>query len=212
MLQQLAKRRVLRVLSGYSVVCFVILQLADVTFEPLNIDYKVLRGMIAVMVVSFPIVAYLAWVFDIDGAKPNASPTTPRSALIELTLATTLTLAMAVFMWWQWQAPITDSTTSLRTDAVKPTQLSIAVLPFANMSADPDQEYFSDGLTEELMNVLARYQGLRVISRTSAFSFKGRGLDLSTIAAELQVSHILEGSVRSNGDQVRITAQLSESA
>ena len=85
---------------------------------------------------------------------------------------------------------------------------SIAVLPFLNLSASEEQEYFSDGISEELLILLARVPGLRVISRSSAFSYKGRNVDLQTIARELRVSHILEGSVRRSGDRVRITAQL----
>ncbi len=85
---------------------------------------------------------------------------------------------------------------------------TIAVLPFVNMSSDPEQEYFSDGLSEELLNVLAKNPGLRVTSRTSAFYFKGKNVDLKTIAEKLNVKHILEGSVRKSGNQIRITAQL----
>ena len=87
---------------------------------------------------------------------------------------------------------------------------SIVVLPFVNMSNDPEQEFFSDGLSEEILNVLAQIQDLRVISRTSAFAFKGKDVDIPTIAAQLNVSHVLEGSVRKAGDDVRITAQLIE--
>jgi TolB-like protein len=78
------------------------------------------------------------------------------------------------------------------------------------MSADPDQEYFSDGISEELLNLLSKIPELRVISRSSAFSFKGNDIDIPTIAAQLNVAHILEGSVRKAGNQVRITAQLIE--
>ncbi len=85
---------------------------------------------------------------------------------------------------------------------------TIAVLPFVNMSSDPDQEYFSDGLSEELLNVLAKNPALRVTSRTSSFSFKGTNTDIKTIAAKLNVQHILEGSVRKSGNALRITAQL----
>ena len=85
---------------------------------------------------------------------------------------------------------------------------SIAVLPFVNMSGDPDQEYFSDGITEEILNTLTKIEGLKVVSRTSSFAFKGSKEDLSTIAQKLNVATILEGSVRKSGDQVRITAQL----
>lgn len=85
---------------------------------------------------------------------------------------------------------------------------SIVVLPFVNMSADDEQEYFSDGISEELLNLLARVPDLRVISRSSAFSYKGKNIDVPTIARQLRVAHVLEGSVRMSGDQVRITAQL----
>jgi TolB-like protein/class 3 adenylate cyclase len=89
---------------------------------------------------------------------------------------------------------------------------SIAVLPFVNMSGDEENEYFADGLSEELLNVLAKIKGLRVASRTSAFSFKGVRTDTPTIAQKLGVAHLLEGSVRKSGNRVRITAQLIEVA
>jgi TolB-like protein len=96
--------------------------------------------------------------------------------------------------------------------AAKTGKTAIAVLPFANLSPDKDQEYFSDGLTEELLNVLAKNPKLRVTSRTSAFSFKGKEVDIKTIADRLNVTHVLEGSVRKAGEQLRITAQLIEVA
>ena len=89
---------------------------------------------------------------------------------------------------------------------------SIAVLAFANMSSDPEQEYFSDGLTEEIINLLARTEGLKVIARTSAFSFKGRSLPVGEIAEALGVTSILEGSVRRAGNRIRVTAQLVNAA
>jgi adenylate cyclase len=85
---------------------------------------------------------------------------------------------------------------------------SIAVLPFANMSSDPEQEYFSDGISEEIINMLAQVPGLKVAGRTSAFSFKGMNQDLRHIGGQLNVNHILEGSVRKSGNKIRITAQL----
>ena len=88
------------------------------------------------------------------------------------------------------------------------TGTSIAVLPFVNMSADADNEYFSDGISEELLNVLVKVNALRVASRTSSFNYKGSSLSMSEIARELDVGHILEGSVRKAGNRVRITAQL----
>ena len=89
-----------------------------------------------------------------------------------------------------------------------PPEQSIAVLPFENMSADPDQEYFSDGLSEEILNLLARIPTLKVIGRTSSFAFKGKYEDIRVIGQALGVKNVLEGSVRKSGDRIRITAQL----
>jgi len=94
--------------------------------------------------------------------------------------------------------------------ALGPDEKSVAVLPFVNMSDDAENEYFSDGISEELLNVLVRVKGLRVPSRTSSFTFKGSDKKLSEIGGELQVDHILEGSVRKSGDRIRVTAQLIE--
>ncbi len=88
------------------------------------------------------------------------------------------------------------------------TEASIAVLPFVNMSEDKANEYFSDGLTEELLNVLANVQGLRVIARTSSFAYKGKDVKIADVARDLEVDHVLEGSVRKSGNRVRITSQL----
>ena len=85
---------------------------------------------------------------------------------------------------------------------------SIAVLPFSNMSADPENEYFSDGLAEEIINALSAVEGLRVVARTSSFSFKGKLAEIGEIARRLNVDHVLEGSVRKSGNRVRVTTQL----
>ena len=90
-------------------------------------------------------------------------------------------------------------------------QNSIAVLPFANMSSDPEQEFFSDGISEEIINMLAQVPGLKVAGRTSSFSFKGKNQDLRLVGEQLNVNHILEGSVRKSGNKLRITAQLIKS-
>jgi len=96
----------------------------------------------------------------------------------------------------------------VKSESSEPPEKSIAVLPFVNMSNDPDQEYFSDGISEELLNVLAKYPGVRVAARTSSFQFKGQNLDVGEIARLLKVKHVLEGSVRKSGSKLRITAQL----
>jgi TolB-like protein/DNA-binding winged helix-turn-helix (wHTH) protein len=97
---------------------------------------------------------------------------------------------------------------SVTVRAYDPAENSIAVLPFDNMSADPEQEYFSDGISEEILNLLAQIESLKVIARTSSFSFKGKDVDIATMAGQMNVRYILEGSVRRSGSRVRITAQL----
>jgi len=124
-----------------------------------------------------------------------------------------LIVGFPVALVLSWVFDITPSGVE-RTFAVaeSPDGPSIAVLPFPDLSAERDQEHFCDGLTEELLNVLTRIPKLRVASRTSSFSFKGKEVDLKAAADKLQVAHILEGSVRKSGDQIRVTAQLIEAA
>jgi adenylate cyclase len=108
-------------------------------------------------------------------------------------------------------APVAASSSLSPTPALsRPTKVSIVVLPFANMSGDPEQEYFSDGITEDIITDLSRVSTLSVISRNSAFTFKGKHVDLPQVARQLQVTHVLEGSVRKSGNRVRITAQLAD--
>lgn len=114
-------------------------------------------------------------------------------------------LAVAGGAWWLLTHGATDATTNA---AAASGEVSLAVLPFANLSADPDQEYFSDGLTEEIMNELAQVKGLRLIARSSSFAFKGRNEDARVIGEKLGVKNLLEGSIRSKGNIVRVNAQL----
>ena len=130
-----------------------------------------------------------------------------------------LLLGGGFFWWWVYMAePPPDTTVAERSAAALPpatvvaNDKSIAVLPFVNMSSDPEQEFFSDGISEQVLDLLSRIPELRVIARTSSFSFKGKDVDVATIAQRLNVSHVLEGSVRKSGNRVRITAQLIRTA
>ena len=122
-----------------------------------------------------------------------------------ISIAAALVVLLAGALTYQSKRPKLPSRTAVH-------QTAIVVLPFANLSSDKDQEYFSDGLSEELLNVLSRNPKLRVTSRTSAFSFKGKAVDIKTIADKLHVTHVLEGSVRKAGSRLRITAQLIDVA
>ncbi|MBW2543848.1 MAG: winged helix-turn-helix domain-containing protein, partial [Deltaproteobacteria bacterium] len=138
---------------------------------------------------------------SVESAADVLSATSTGPAWIRRNIAATLfamaLVAAAAGLWLSQRAPLPE-----------PGEPSIAVLPFANMSEDPNQEYFADGISEELINTLVRIEGLRVVGRTSSFSYKNADVDLRTIGETLDVDVILEGSVRKAGDQVRITAQL----
>ncbi len=172
--QELKRRRVTRIAVAYIIVGWVLIQVADVTIDPLGLPEWSDTMIIWLVGLGFPIAVVLAWVLDI----------TPRG--IEVT------------------ADASDGNDARAAPDLK----SIAVLPFVNMSGDSDNEYFSDGLSEELLNSLVRIQSLRVCSRTSSFALKGQVLDMPAIASRLGVRHVLEGSVRRSGNRVRITAQL----
>jgi TolB-like protein/Flp pilus assembly protein TadD len=154
------------------------------------------------LLIGLPIALVLAYY---HGDRGQQRITTP-----ELAILTVLLLLGGGAFWYYQRASETSTATSspTPTTAAFATDASIAVLPFVNMSPDLDQEYFADGISEELLNLLAQVPELRVIARTSSFSFKGKDVDISEIARKLNVANVLEGSVRKSGDTLRITAQL----
>ena len=147
---------------------------------------------------------------DLDVASTITVPPNKgaKKASIKLILISLLALAIGLYSYLSDFLPTTQSEVSETVNIEITHDNSIAVMPFINMSSDKEQEYFSDGLSEELLNVLAKIPELRVIARTSSFSFKGQNLDVPAIAAKLQVAYVLEGSVRKSGTTLRISAQL----
>jgi serine/threonine-protein kinase len=217
-LAELKRRRVFKVAAVYGGVSFVLLQAADLMVEGLNLPQLVLTMVTAVALFGFPLALALAWAFDLtsEGVKradPAASgeleaivaqPAARRWPAGILALVGTALLIGGV--WWTLARG--GNATGEFGAVGDPAAASIAVLPFVNMSGDEENEYFSDGITEELLTALTRVPNLKVAARTSTFAFKGTDADVRTIAQQLEVATILEGSVRKSGDQVRITAQL----
>jgi TolB-like protein/cytochrome c-type biogenesis protein CcmH/NrfG len=153
------------------------------------------------LLIGLPIALVLAWYHGDRGQRQVT-----RSELAILTLL--FLLGGGIFWYFQRASETSTATSPAPTAAALPTDASIAVLPFVNMSTDKDQEYFADGISEELLNLLAQVPELRVIARTSSFSFKGKDVEIAEIARRLNVANVLEGSVRKSGDKLRITAQL----
>ena len=235
--EQLKQRNVFRVAVLYVVVCWLILDPVHVVFHMLEIPAWANRLVVILMAAGFPAMAIFAWVYEItpEGLKPTVAVPHGQSirkltgrrldrAIIAV-LAVALTYFVVDKFWISKQvglskpqtsmsaqtttrASSTPATSAATATAFNPPPHSIAVLPFINLSGEKEQEYFSDGLTEELLNSLAEINGLQVAARTSAFSFKGTDNDIGTIARKLNVASILEGSVRRSAHTVRITAQL----
>jgi serine/threonine-protein kinase len=162
------------------------------------------------LIFGVPIVALLAWYHGHRAQHRISGP--------ELAILTVLLVIAGTGLWWASRSaregvatannPSATITSAMTQPVFAPPAHSVAVLPFVNMSGDPKQEYFSDGVSEELLNALSRLNDLQVMARTSSFSFKGKDADIATIAHKLNVGAILEGSVRRDGNNVRITAQL----
>jgi len=214
--RELKRRNVFKVAVTYAIVSWIALQVADVVFPALNVPPWVLSLLTVLLLIGFPIALLLSWAFELtpDGIKPTAEVAPEQSIrprtgqrlnyLMTGALAVLLTVVVVDKYVLDDAAPASASAPTAPATADK----SIAVLPFVNLSSDQEQEYFSDGLSEEILNQLAQIGELKVTARTSSFSFKGKNADLRVIARELDVRYVLEGSVRTAGNQLRITAQL----
>jgi TolB-like protein len=199
---ELKRRRLFRALVGYGIAAFAVLQIIEPIMHGLHWPDVVLSYVVVALAAGFPVVVALAWIFDVRAGRIERTPGPPLRARFALALVGIGVLAAAPGLVWYFiarRAPV----------AVAP---SIAVLPFADMSPGKDQEYFSDGIAEEILDALAQVEGLRAAGRTSSFSFKGKSEDLGAIAEKLHVAHVLEGSVRKEANRVRITAQLIAAA
>lgn len=208
LLAELKRRRVFRALVGYAIIAFAVLQIIEPIIHGLQLPDWTLSLVVVGIGIGFPLTLALAWVFDlsasgIERTRPVPVEGSRRASVAWLALlaAGVALLGVAVVAWHFALRP------GARGPAA-PSAPSVAVLPFVNMSAQKDDEYFSDGITEEVINALANVEGLRVVSRTSAFAFKGKNLSVRKIGEELAVATVLEGSVRRQGDEVRIVAQL----
>jgi len=207
---------VFRALFAYAIVAFAVLQIVEPVIHGLQLPDWTLSFVVVAIGVGFPVTLALAWVFDlsasgIERTLPAPTQAGPRQspALFALLAACVVLVGGAVVAWHFGFHPGTRSATPA---APAPAAPSVAVLPFVNMSPQSDDEYFSDGITEEVINALANVEGVRVVSRTSAFAFKGKNVSVRKIAEELAVATVLEGSVRRQGNDVRIVAQLINAA
>src|SRR6266550_5030716 len=200
---ELKRRKVFKIGAAYLVVAWLAVQAAAIGFPAFDAPPWALRIFILIALLGFPIAVVMAWVFDITAEGVKLDADTSGSKLLFAAAAVLIVLALGWYFYGQPSFRKGDVTTPSVAD-----RNSIAVLPFANISGKADQDYFSDGMTEELLNVLAKVPQLKVVARTSVFEFKGKGGDVREIGRKLGVSNIVEGSVRRDREQVRVTAQL----
>jgi TolB-like protein/Flp pilus assembly protein TadD len=248
---ELKRRNVVKTAVLYGVASWLILQVADVLFDAMELPAVWVRLVLALLILGFPLALVFSWVYEMtpEGLKREKDVDRSRSATsatgrkIDILIIAMLALAIgavildqlvgqvsafvligaivllvvAAFLLVRIVPPADPTPTldeTISATAAPPrspatdSPNTIAVLPFVNMSSDEEQEYFSDGLSEELLNLLTRIPELRVAARTSSFSFKGKDVKVAQIGAELNVAYVLEGSVRKSGNRVRITAQL----
>jgi len=205
------RRGVLRVAASYAVIAWLLLQIADVVFEPLGVPGWVMTALIVAAALGFPVAIALAWFFEIDdeGIHRDLAPASaerPRThglrRYADVVIIGALLLAIAVLLVRQ----------SDFGKPAPPENPTIAVLPFDNLSGDPEQEYFADGLAEEMLDRLGRVPGLKVLARSTSFSFKGKEMDAQAIAERLGATTVLEGSVRRDGSRLRLNARLVDGA
>ena len=201
--RELKRRNVFRMAVLYLVAAWLIMQVTEVLVSLVHLPPWIGPAIIWLLAIGFPIALVFSWFYEltpegisldknVDPEKAVAHVTSRRLNFIVVSLLCAAVILFAYDKWWIGGPP----------------EKSIAVLPFMNMGGDPEQDYFSDGISEELLNALARNRGLQVVARSSSFQFKGENRDVIDVGQRLNVAHVLEGSIRKTGSQIRITAQL----
>ena len=228
---ELKRRNVFRVGIAYVVVAWLVLQVADVILNNVQAPGWVFHVILLLLGIGLLLALVFAWAFEMtpQGLKRESeidrsqSITPETGKKLNHLIMTLMALALGYFIYDKFfvssKSEVTVQAVDMQAEIAVPApespperlDKSIAVLPFVNMSTDPEQEYFSDGISEELLNRLAKIPDLKVAARTSAFQFKGKNLDIGDIGRQLNVAHVLEGSVRKGGTTLRITAQLIDS-
>jgi len=215
---ELKRRNVYKVAVAYAVVAWLLIQAASIFFPAFDAPPWVMRIFIIVIIFGFPVALIFSWAFEItpEGIKLE-SDIEPSKSIARRTgrkiVAVTIALAVVAAGLLVYQLVRSKSLVTPRpSESATAPQKSIAVLPFVDLSQAHDQDYFCDGISEEILDALAKIEGLRVVARTSSFSFKGRNADVSEIAQKLNVQNVLEGSLRREGNRIRITAQLVNAA
>ena len=228
--KELKRRNVFRVTIAYVIIAWLILQVGDTLAPALHLPESINTALAFFLILGFPLAIFLAWAYELtpEGLKRERDVDRTKSIThvtgrkLDSFIIAVLVLALGYFVFDKFvldpsrDAELVQATTetvakqATESREAETADKSIAVLPFLNMSDDAANEYFSDGISEEMLNLLTKIPELRVTSRTSAFSYKGKDFKIADVGRELNVAYVLEGSVRKAGNKVRITVQLIE--
>jgi len=206
---ELRRRNVFRVASGYAVFGWLLIEIADTIFPYLSLPDWTITLVIVLLLAGLPLVLLLAWVFDLtpqglvrtDAVGADLSQQVIRGRELDFIIIIVLLLLLGLLLWDKFNPQRSPFSAMAATP-------SIAILPFADLSEQSDQGYFADGLSEEILNLLAHIDALQVTARTSSFAVRDKGMTVPEIGAMLGVSYLLEGTVRKAGDQLRINTKL----
>lgn len=217
LLEELKRRNVIRVAVAYVVAAWIVLQAADLVLDNIGAPHWVMQAFMLAMALGFPLVLIFSWAFELTPEGLRRERDVDRgSSMTHVTSRKldrlTVGLLVVVLLVLGAERLLPRAPEAVATAAGPVPEQSIAVLAFRDLSPNGDQEYFAEGISEELLNVLAQIPGLKVAGRTSSFAFKDQDRDLRDIGEILEVATILEGSVRTSGDHVRVTAQLVKAA
>jgi TolB-like protein len=205
---ELKRRQMFRVAAAYAVVAWLLLQIFNNVAPILEFPPWVGRVLLLLLVIGLPVTLLILWLQRL--APADGTATVVATSKLDYALIGALALVIVLVSYQQLTSPSSGAVqqASVAPSSSQPGGISLAVLPFANLSGDASQEFFSDGMTDEIMTALAKVQSLRVVARESAFQFKGERNDMRAVGQALNAQYLINGSVRKEGTRVRITAQL----
>ena len=208
---ELRARGVIKVATVYLALCWLILEVGNTVFDVFELPQSALRALMVLLAVGFPLALFASWRWSFARDKVHGQADGPSYVAVVVGAVALFAIAIAIgvhLVGERGTSAATDRTVVAGGSAFHPPAHSVAVLPFDNLSGDPRDDYFSDGLSDELLQALAQIDALKVAARTSSFSFKGTDVDVQTIAKKLNVGAVLDGSVRKTADHVRVAAEL----
>jgi TolB-like protein len=206
---ELKRRHIYRVGAAYVVAAWALTQVVEILAQVFALPLWIAQTAIVLLAIGFPIALIVAWTIESKPHEAVAAAVRAKPTIVDWTLCGALAVVVLLIGYQQLAPSRPTDLEAARSASLDPVAgVSLAVLPFANLSSDPEQEFFSDGITEEVTTALARIPDLRVVARTSAYQFRAQNRDIQSIGQQLRATHFIEGSVRKAGERVRITAQL----